>query len=109
MKAGKRKRSPAKFVRRPSEAEVPGSAKKTQPQPVDTKQQKMALRSSQAARLVRQRFPQGTRVISLAEARGVVERHVPQTNALGGYLVVRWDSGVVGRVTANVVIREETE
>jgi uncharacterized protein YwbE len=36
-------------------------------------------------------------------AEGVVERHVPTSNSQGGHLVVRWDNGVVGRISPIVV------
>lgn len=64
---------------------------------VDNPQQKAALRQSRAARRVRELFPEGTRVTTGA-ATGTVVRHVPLTNAQGGYLTVQWDSGVVGRI-----------
>jgi hypothetical protein len=80
--------------------------------PQDTPQQKAVLRQNRTARTVRERFPVGTRVIVTpgagAEPRpgaqmGTVRRHVPQTNAQGGYLVVAWDSGVEGRISPGSV------
>ena len=80
------------------------------PAPNDNPSQKRALRSSKAARKVRATFPAGTRVESIIRGGtlgtpwekplgvfGTVQRHVPGTDALGGYLVVRWDSGTIGR------------
>jgi hypothetical protein len=46
---------------------------------------------------VRELYPQGTRV-STGAMQGTVYRHVPQSNAQGGVLVVDWDNGVRGRV-----------
>lgn len=67
----------------------------------DTPQQKVALRTNPAAQRVRKAFPVGTRVVGrdAAEPRpvGTVKRHVPGTNAQGGYLVVEWPNGEAGR------------
>lgn len=66
----------------------------------DTRQQRAALRQSSVARKVRRVYGQeGTRVTSGA-VEGTVQRHVPQTNAQGGYLVVLWDNGHTGRHSA---------
>jgi hypothetical protein len=68
--------------------------------PRDTPQQRAILRRSRTAQKVRATMSAGTRVVvPLSGVEGVVERHVPGTNAQGGSLTVRWDSGVVGRVT----------
>jgi len=66
----------------------------------DTPQQKRALRTNKAAAYVRRKFPQGTRVMGAPGVFGTVKRHVPANDALGGVLVVEWDNGVTGRVTA---------
>ncbi len=66
---------------------------------MDTPQQKSILRRSRTARKVRAMYPEGTRVTS-GKAEGTVRRHVPGTNAQGGYLVVEWDSGYTGRISA---------
>jgi len=66
----------------------------------DTAQQKMALRTNPVARKVRKRFAVGTRVEGAPGHYGTVERHVPALTALGGYLVVKWDNGSVGRHSA---------
>jgi hypothetical protein len=75
----------------------------------DTAQQKLALRRNRAARKVRDKFPKGTRVVSLAGRTGTVERHIPDTSSLGGMLRIRWDEPVlgkdVGRVTPTTVNR----
>ena len=74
----------------------------------DTPQQKAILRQCRAAKRTRQRFPEGTRVrVPISGMTGVVLRHVPGTDAQGGSLTVRWDSGVVGRVTPINVERED--
>lgn len=57
----------------------------------DTPQQKLALRSNKTAQKVRARFPEGTRVVSLAGMTGTVERHIPALTSLGGTLKIRWD------------------
>lgn len=75
--------------------------------PVDTPQQRMALRTNSVARWVRRTYPSGTRVVATPGAgcqprpgamHGTVVRHVPMLNAQGGHLTVRWDNGVTGRV-----------
>jgi hypothetical protein len=71
----------------------------------DTAQQAQALRRNPVARSVRRTFPTGTRVEGWAGsgptgALGTVKRHVPQNNAQGGYLVIRWDNGETGRHSA---------
>lgn len=65
----------------------------------DTPQQKLALRTNPTARKVRALFPEGTRVMGVPAVYGTVQRHVPGLNALGGYLVVKWDTGTTGRVS----------
>jgi hypothetical protein len=69
--------------------------------PQDNAQDKRVLRSGGGAkaRLVRERFPAGTRVTPRTPTgqQGTVTRHVPGINAQGGYLVVLWDNGVTGR------------
>lgn len=76
--------------------------------PDDTPQQKAALRHNKAARVVRQRFPEGTRVrVPISGACGVVRRHVPGLNAQGGYLIVEWDNGHTGRIGPINVERED--
>jgi GNAT superfamily N-acetyltransferase len=96
-----------------SKPEGPGVEK-----PEDTPQQKMALRTNRAARKVRERFGPGTRVVVTpgagAEPRGgaqtgTVRRHVPGTNAQGGYLVVQWDNGREGRINPSSVQRVEPQ
>ena len=75
----------------------------------DTPQQKAALRINRVARSVRKRFPVGTRVVvggNVEKGSGVIVRHVPQTNAQGGYLVVQLDTGVTARLSP---INIETE
>jgi hypothetical protein len=81
----------------------------------DTPQQARVLRTSRVARAVRAKFPAGTRVVATpgagaeprpGAAHGVVVRHVPGLNAQGGYLVVRWDSGVEGRMGASCLAPE---
>lgn len=73
----------------------------------DTPQQKAALRQSATARKVRARFPVGQRIVHRESGMGaVVLRHVPQTNAQGGHLKVRWDNGVVANVGPINVRRE---
>lgn len=77
----------------------------------DTPQHKAILRQCPAAQKVRKRFPRGTRVhaarhdlqgrtVSLSVRGGTIQRHVPGTNAQGGYLVVLWDNGTTGRHSA---------
>lgn len=66
----------------------------------DTPQQRRVLRSNRHARKVRANFPEGTRVMGAPGVYGTVVRHVPALTSLGGYLVVDWDSGKTGRVTA---------
>lgn len=63
-----------------------------------------------AARFVRAKFPEGTRVVSRVGSTGTVLTHVAQTNSLGGYLVVQWDEEFrpfggdgIGRVNATTV------
>lgn len=82
----------------------------------DTPQQARALRSNRVARIVRDRFPAGTRVVVTPGAgaspregaqHGEVVRHVPQLNSQGGYLVVRWDTGFEGRISPGSVVRED--
>jgi hypothetical protein len=66
----------------------------------DTPQQKAILRQCKSARKVRATFPAGTRVVvDVSGVEGTVRRHVPGTDAQGGYLVVEWDNGVTGRIT----------
>lgn len=66
----------------------------------DTAQQKAVLRSSPTARKTRARFPSGTHVVApISGERGVVVRHVPNGNAQGGSLRVKWDNGVEGLVS----------
>lgn len=48
-------------------------------------------KAGRAARFVRRKFPEGTRVVSRVGSTGTVLRHVPATTALGGYLIVQWD------------------
>ena len=65
----------------------------------DTRQQQAALRQNQAARAVRERFPEGTRVVARTGGMGgTVTRHVPALTSQGGHLVVEWDNGQTGRV-----------
>ena len=70
----------------------------------DTKQQKAVLRQSKTARKVRAMYPQGTRVGSTPDMgetflmSGTVYRHIPQTNAQGGVVIVDWDNGIRGRI-----------
>jgi hypothetical protein len=70
----------------------------------DTPQQQAVLRQSRVARKVRAKFPAGTRVASIGgpqskrQMEGTVKRHVPGTNAQGGYLLVEWDNGITGRI-----------
>lgn len=70
------------------------------------------------ARRTRERFPIGCRVhvrsfnrrgevLALSVTGGTILRHVPSTNAQGGDLVVRWDSGVVGRHSPVNLQRED--
>jgi hypothetical protein len=69
----------------------------------DTTQQKAILRQCPNARYTRKRWPVGTRVTARMKddkpgpVEGTVKRHVPGTNAQGGYLVVEWDNGNTGR------------
>jgi hypothetical protein len=71
----------------------------------DTKQQKAILRTHKTAQKVRERFPAGMWVRArVGGMDGVVERHVPGTNAQGGVLVIRWDTGHVGRVSPITVM-----
>jgi hypothetical protein len=73
----------------------------------DTPQQKAILRQSATARKVRKMYPEGTRVAAtVSDMRGTVKRHVPGTNAQGGYLVVEWDSGNTGRCGAAGLMKE---
>lgn len=66
----------------------------------DTRQQQAVLRQCATARRVRQRYGAGTQVIATVSGmRGVVERHIPMTNAQGGVLVVRWENGHQGRIS----------
>lgn len=67
--------------------------------PQDTAQQRHWLRTCRTAQLVRRDFPAGTRVRARQSGElGTVLRHVPGTNAQGGYLLVRWDrTSEVGR------------
>lgn len=67
---------------------------------LDTPQQARILRTNHTARYVRAKFPAGTRVASRAGVTGTVTRHVPGTNAQGGYIVVAWDNGRTGRHSA---------
>lgn len=109
-KPGKRTKRAFVHLRKPSEAEVFPLKPSGKPSP-DTKQQKAILRQNRTARLVRQKFPPGTRVAAVdanGVVQGTVERHVPGTSA-GGYLVVRWDNGIVGRPTAMSLMRVERE
>ena len=72
-------------------------------QPKDTPQQRVALRTNEAARKVRKRFPAGTRVTAAGHdtgLQGTVTRHVPGMNAQGGHLTVLWDNGTEGRHSA---------
>lgn len=73
----------------------------------DTPQQRAIIRQCRSARRVRELFPEGTRVRARVSGwEGVVQRHVPNSNAQGGYLVVRWDrNDVVGRVSPITVER----
>ena len=65
----------------------------------DTRQQQAALRQNQAAKAVRERFPEGTRVVARTGGMGgTVTRHVPALTSQGGHLVVEWDNGQTGRV-----------
>jgi hypothetical protein len=64
----------------------------------DTPQQKATLRSSEAARRTRARFPRGTRVEATRAVTepgtgtfGTVVAHIPVGNAMGGHLRVVWD------------------
>lgn len=72
----------------------------------DTPQQRATLRRSAVARRVRRDYPQGQRVESVPGPGmsgngvfGTVHRHVPQSNAQGGHLVVDWDNGHRGRIS----------
>jgi hypothetical protein len=69
----------------------------------DTAQQKTILQSSAAARKVRKLFPPGTVVQTVTGAKGTVLRHVPSTNALGGSLTIKWDTGCVGRGISTIL------
>lgn len=65
----------------------------------DTAQQKAILRNRATARKVRAKFGSGTQIVHRdSGVKGVVIRHVPGTNAQGGYLRVKWNSGVEARV-----------
>lgn len=64
---------------------------------VDTPQQRAVLRQCAAARRLRKLMPAATRVVSVAGEYGTVLRHVPGTDAQGGYLTIQWDNGNVGR------------
>lgn len=70
--------------------------------PQDTLEQRCTLRSRRSAQLTRKHFPAGTRVQMDPKAYprstmlGTVTRHVPLSNAQGGYLVVQWDNGHKG-------------
>jgi len=83
---------------------------------MDTPQQKSVLRTNRTARKVRKHYGAGTRVVVTRGAgmdpepgamHGTVKRHVPGTNAQGGHLVVTWDSGVTGNVSAGNLRRED--
>jgi hypothetical protein len=69
----------------------------------DTPQQAHIVRTNRAARKVRAIFAPGTKVMGREFADdsgkpvGVVQYHVPQSNAQGGIIVVLWDNGTVGR------------
>lgn len=78
------------------------------PPHADTPQQKSTLRSVRAAKIVRKRFPRGTRVEATAGPGepgnghfGTVAAHIPHTNAQGGVLNVVWDdpNPITGKVT----------
>lgn len=65
----------------------------------DTPQQAAALRQSKAARAVRTRFPEGTRVVARTGGMaGTVTRHVLALTSQGGHLLVEWDNGQTSRV-----------
>ena len=78
----------------------------------DTPQQRAALKASKVAQIVRRQFPATQRVEGRAHSGtgrlGTVQRHVPQLNAQGGYLVVLWDNGATGRHSAISLARVET-
>jgi hypothetical protein len=83
----------------------------------DTKQQTAILRQSKTARLVRAKYPAGTRVTATPGAganprpdamSGTVLRHVPALNAQGGHLTVRWDNGHTGRISPGSVVPAES-
>jgi hypothetical protein len=74
--------------------------------PRDTPQQQAILRRHKTARKVRRDYPAGTRVESVpgpglpgTGCFGTVRRHVPNSNAQGGYLTVEWDNGHTGRIS----------
>lgn len=67
--------------------------------PQDTPEHRRILRSSTSAQKARERFPAGTKVRGRVGGHtGTVQRHVPGINSQGGLLVIRWDTGHVGRV-----------
>lgn len=72
----------------------------------DTPQQARTVRTNKAAKKVRKAFPVGTVVTAshpsntTNEPLGTVVRHVPHSNAQGGYLVVEWANGNTGRHSA---------
>lgn len=77
-----------------------------------TRQQQAIYRQCKTARRMRAKFPPGTRVEALAgepvhvTGRGIIQKHIPGTNAQGGYFVVLWDTGFTGRATP-INIRKE--
>lgn len=74
-----------------------------------TPQQAAILRQSKPSQRARKRFPVGTRVAMRpgAAVQGTVIRHVPGTDAQGGYFVVQWDHGPIGRHTASALYKVE--
>lgn len=68
----------------------------------DTRQQRAVLRQNKTARKVRKLYPQGQRIEVINPEPtghfGTVYRHIPQTNAQGGVLVVDFDNGIRGRI-----------
>jgi hypothetical protein len=67
--------------------------------PQDNPQQRRTLRRHRVSQIVRGKYPAGTRVKARASGElGTVERHIPQPNAQGGYLLIKWDrTGTTGR------------
>lgn len=81
--------------------------------PRDTADQRRILRRSESAQRVRVRFAPGTRVRARhasTEELGTVERHIPGSNAQGGYLLIKWDRsdrlGRHGPITVEPLVKE---